>query len=178
MPIMQTCANPEKFMKILTYAILTLCLIFIAFGNLCYFTYGSNTSPLITEMLPAQDIIVIITKLLFIVNLLCSYAICIYPTNTIIEEWIWNKHDRSLSTYYKKNLSRALVAASSAYLGIALANKIDKFLGLMGALLCAPLALMFPSLIHLKLLAETKQEKAFDIFLVVLSSFILVFSTQ
>ena len=53
MPIMQTCAEPQKFDKILIYAILTLSLIFIGFGNLCYFTYGSDMDkPLITEMLP------------------------------------------------------------------------------------------------------------------------------
>ena len=157
MPIMQTCAQPEKFTKILTYAIFTLCLIFVAFGNLCYFTYGGNmNAPIITEMLPPQDKTVIATKLLFIVNLLCSYAICIYPTNTIIESWLFDRSNKSKTVYWLQNLSRTCVIILAAFLGVALADRIDKFLGLMGALLCAPLALMIPSLVHLKLLATTK----------------------
>ena len=178
MPIMQTCANPEIFTKILLAAIITLTIIYNAFGNLCYITYGNQMNqPLITEMLPADDNIVIITKLLFIGNLLCSYALCIYPTNTIIEGWIWNKDDKSDRTYFKKNISRALVALAAVILGVALASKIDKFLGLMGAVLCAPLAITFPALVHYKLLARTRTTKIVDITLVIISVFVFTFST-
>lgn len=157
MPIMQTCANPEKFTKVLMAAIATLSLIYILFGCLCYFTFGSNmNNPLITEMLPPADTVVVVTKLFFIINLICSYALCIYPTNTIIEGWLFKKGDDSAATYWLKNLSRAVVAMTAMYLGVALASKIDKFLGLMGALLCAPLALLFPALVHLNLIAKTK----------------------
>jgi amino acid permease len=52
-PIMQTVAEPQKFDKILNYAVLTFSLIFIRFENLCYFTFGSDMDkPLIKEMLP------------------------------------------------------------------------------------------------------------------------------
>lgn len=113
-------------------------------------------SPLITEMLPPADKVVVITKLLFIVNLICSYALTIYPTNQIIEGWIFGKTaEKSPLVYWLKNISRAAVAMTAMYLGVALADKIDKFLGLMGALLCAPLALLFPSLVHLQLMAKT-----------------------
>ena len=60
---------------------------------------------------------------------------------------------------------------------MALANKIDKFLGLMGAVLCAPLALMIPALVHLKLSAKTNSSKSADIFLVIISLLVLFFST-
>jgi amino acid permease len=79
---MQTCANPEKFTSILVAAMATLSVVYILFGCLGYVTYGDNmNNPLITEMLPAADTIVVVTKLVFIVNLICSYALCIYPTN-------------------------------------------------------------------------------------------------
>ena len=97
---------------------------------------------------------VVFIKLVFIVNLLCSYAICIYPTNTIVEGWIFGKR-QSKTVFWLKNISRCLVVLAAAYLGVALASKIDKFLGLMGAVLCAPLALTIPSLIDLKVRANT-----------------------
>ena len=62
-------------------------------------------------------------------------------------------------------------------MAVELASKIDKFLGLMGALLCAPLALTMPSLLHLKLIAKTRSEKTIDVTILILSVAVLVFST-
>ena len=64
-------------------------------------------------------------------------------------------------------------------LGACLASKIDKFLALIGAFLCAPLAIFFPALLHYNLLAKTKGQKAVDMALIVISVAIFVFcSTQ
>ena len=179
MPIMQTCATPEKFSRILFFAIITLSVIYAAFGNLCYLTYGSSLNkPMITEMLPPTDPIVIAIKLCFILSLFCSYAIFINPTNTIIESWIFGKKSSPMSSYYARNFSRFIVCISAAILGVALSEKIDKFIGLIGALLCAPLAIMMPSMLHLKLVAKKKRERTLDIVLIVISIFILVFSTS
>jgi hypothetical protein len=110
-------------------------------------------------MLPPADTVVVVTKLVFIINLWCSYALCIYPTNSIIEGWLHIKDKQSPAHYFLQNINRALVAISACYLGVALADKIDKFLGLMGAILCAPLALLFPAAVHLSLLAKTPRQK-------------------
>lgn len=141
-------------------------------------TYGSNmTEALITEMLPASDPLVIFTKMVFIVNLLCSYALTICPTNRIIEGWLFKKGDNSTATYWMQNFSRTLVALSACFFGVMLASKIDKFLGLMGALLCAPLALLFPTFCHIKLIAKTPKEKMIDFGVILIGFFVLIFST-
>ena len=62
-------------------------------------------------------------------------------------------------------------------MAVTLAHKMDKFLGLIGALLCAPLALTMPALLHLKLIAQSKKEKLFDILILFISVVVLVFST-
>ena len=54
---------------------------------------------------------------------------------------------------------------------------MDRFLGLLGALLGSPMAMTFPALIHYKLVAVGKWEKALDVFIIMLSAFTLVFST-
>lgn len=178
MPIMKACATPEHFTKIFLSAMATLIIVYVFFGCLCYAAYGSNdNAPLITEMLPAGDSLVITTKLVYIINLIFSYALCIYPTNQSIESILFDKDDNSTNTYWFKNLSRAFVAISACFLGVVLADEMDKVVGLMGALLCAPLAITLPALVHFTILAETKREKIADIGLVVLSIFILVFST-
>ena len=42
MPIMSNCACPEKFDKILFYALMTLTFIYIVFADFCYLVLGTN----------------------------------------------------------------------------------------------------------------------------------------
>jgi solute carrier family 36 (proton-coupled amino acid transporter) len=116
-------------------------------------------------------------------NLICSYAIMIFPTNTILEDYLYKrlskkKDSKSRKIYYwVQNISRVLICYMAAYAAIELHKKLDKFLSLLGALLCAPLAIMYPALIHLRIIARTKKEVITDLFLVILSLVVLVFST-
>ena len=71
---------------------MTLCFIFIFFGELAAITFGQNlTQPFITEMLPGHNIGVGLIKLAFTFNLICSYPITIKPTNEILENYIFPK---------------------------------------------------------------------------------------
>ena len=48
MPIMATCDCPERFPTLLAYAVSLLTLIYICFGEFCYYTFGSNlTEPIV-----------------------------------------------------------------------------------------------------------------------------------
>ena len=181
MPVMATTEKPEQFPRMLSYAIITLISIFVVYANLCYFTWGSNmTEPIVTQMLPADNIVVIIIKFLFTLNLVCSYPIVIQPCNTAVEliyEACFTKD--TMLMYWIQNFSRMAVAAVATICAVVLASKLDKFLGLMGSMLCAPLALFFPAVAHLKILAKTKTEKAVDIALIIIAVCIFFFcSTQ
>ena len=49
MPVMATCAEPEHFKRMLTYAFITLMIIFVLFGIVGYVAWGSTMNePLIT----------------------------------------------------------------------------------------------------------------------------------
>ena len=99
-----------------------------------------------------------------------TYPLTINPANTTfeaftIEKWFpkrksnlknpkkigW-KNPRSIC----KNFSRFLMVISAAYFGIELSNVLDKFVGLIGALFCAPLGMILPTLCHLKMIAATR----------------------
>ena len=69
------------------------------------------------------------------------------------------------------------MVVSAAILSIVLAKDMDKFLGLLGALLGSPMAMTIPALIHYKCVAETKCAKGVDVGIIILSLFTLVFST-
>jgi proton-coupled amino acid transporter len=89
MPIMQTCSCPDKFPYIFTGAVTLLTLVYIVFGEICYYAFGSGlTEPIIMQLMPADNPIIVTVKLLFCINLACSYPLCIYPVNQIIESYL------------------------------------------------------------------------------------------
>ncbi len=178
MPIMSTCNCPEKFPFLLASAVTLLTIIYIAFGELCYYTFGNTMDkPIILEMMPADNPIIIIVKMLFCINLACSYPLCIYPVNLILESYLFKNFQRTPARKWLKNLSRGLVVASAAVLAVVFSSKLDKFLSLLGALLCAPLAFTIPTLCHYKLIATTRRQKIEDMIIVCISFVILVFCT-
>ena len=76
-----------------------------------------------------------------------------------------------------KNLQRTLVVVITVIISLTIADKIDKFLGLVGALLCAPLAMTIPALVHLILVSKSKKAQFIDIMLIAGSIAVLAFST-
>ena len=61
MPVMSACDCPEKFDKIMFYALLTLTVIYCIFSNLCYMILGSELdTPFITQELDQSSSIVIV----------------------------------------------------------------------------------------------------------------------
>lgn len=92
----------------------------------------------------------------FIFVMIFSIPLTIYPTNVIFESYTvdkWFKNSKYL--YHIKNMSRFLITVVICYFAIELADVLDTFLGLLGAVLCAPLALMIPTFCHLKMCAKT-----------------------
>jgi len=180
MPVMATTEKPENFKAMLTYAFITLMSFFILFAMICSVAWGSNMDQaIVLQMLPADSVTVIIIKFLYSLNLVCSYPITICPANAAIEGWLCGclKKDKT-KLYWMQNLSRTLVTTAAAVLAVCLASKIDKFLGLIGSFLCAPLALFFPAMLHLKLLAKSKTDKFVDWMLIIVSILIFFFCSM
>lgn len=166
MPIMQLTKKPEKFGTILIAAMATLVTCQVTFGTLTYLTYGSDMDEqIITEMLPKDNWLVIVIKLAFVLCILASYSITASPCFTIGEGWLNLKRTSNMSTL----LFRFILVVASVVLATTVADKLDKFLGLLGSLLCAPLALTMPALLHLKVIAKTPGERFFDFAIIAVS---------
>ena len=141
------------------------------FSALCYYAWGDGiVEPLITELLPASDIWVQIVKLLFCINLIYSYRICIVPTFNTLETYILgiketNKDEdkdgeleaeEDNATYWKVNALRSFVIACTVLIVLVVADYLDKFYALSGAILGMTNVLLLPSICHLKLVSVTR----------------------
>ena len=179
MPIMQASEVPEQFDDILFWAVLTLVSVYASLGVITNLAFGDMKGiQAITMALPQDSILVKSIMVLMIGMMIFSYPICIYPTNLNLEKYTidkWMKGKNKTLIYWMKNMSRLTLCALTAYMAIELQNVLDLFIGLFGAICCGPVAMIIPTLCHLKLLAKTNREKIEDIIIVAIGSAVMVF---
>lgn len=136
----------------------TVTVIYVAFGQFCCIAWGQAIqTPLITDRLP-HGTVTYVLMLLFCGNLLFSYPLLLHPSVTISESYIFGKRltedldeegfPKSRTTYWLQNLYRVFLVAASIGVTLLLGNSVDQFLGLVGAVTCAPLALSLPVIFH------------------------------
>ena len=134
-------------------------------------------TPLITDELP-NSAITYIVKFLFSINLLFSYPLVLYPANIIVENILYDNMPKTRRRQMLKNITRTLMVGATVTITILLGDKLDKFLSILGALTCTPIAFTFPALFHFKSCAETKTQKFIDGSLVFASLIIMVYCTS
>jgi len=172
MPIYEQTRKSVNFQKMLTMSILSLILLFASFGLLCYRYFGhmEESKTFVIQNLDQNDWFVKVTRLLFCINLVFSYPLTVYPTNKILESFIFVKMLHNTPTRkWLKNLSRTIICFLGCFLSISFSNVLDKFLGVSGAVIGIPIILIIPTLCHYKLIAESRRDKILDITLILFS---------
>ena len=157
MPVMQACECPEIFDRILISAVGTLTMVFCFFCTLSYLAFGNMKEQIVTQMLPQGDFLVKLLIMGYTFVIIFTYPLTIYPTNTILDSYmvevVFPKQSRGRT--WLKNFSRFCICFFAAYLGIEFKESLDRVISLIGALFCAPVALIIPTFCHLILLAKT-----------------------
>ena len=85
-----------------------------------------------------------------IFNLCITYPLNIYPTNTVIESYLFKGWPKSWKRKWSKNIFRVIVVAATVVLTCSL-KRMDKLQSLNGALCCTPIAFILPTLFHYKI---------------------------
>ena len=154
LPVQDITAKPESYKWIVWGVILTTAVVYIAFGQFCVFAWGQNITVLITDELP-HDIVGYSVLFLFSINLVFSFPLVLYPAHKIIENYLYRGWEKSKKRQWSKNTNRTLLVGFIVIVTILLGQKLDKFLSLLGAITCTPIAFSFPTLFHWKACAET-----------------------
>ena len=165
-PIMETTSRPDLYPYILSTVIFSLTLFFIFFGNFCYFIYGYDRldeDPMITSLLPNDDVPIIIVKIIWIINLICTYPLVLHPANMVIESYIFRGWRKSPTRRWSKNATRTVLVIFTIALSLYLMDTLDKLESINGAFACIPLAFLLPCMFHYKLVAETPMQKFIDL---------------
>lgn len=171
-PVMETTSRPDLYPMVLAAVFIFLSTFYVFFGNFTYFVYGATqleTSPLITDLLPATKAPVLIIYIIWIINLIFTYPLVLHPAITVVESYLFKKMQKSTKKTWLQNLSRTVLVGLTVVLSVSLLETLDKLESLNGAFACIPLAFLLPNLFHYKLVAETRGEKMFDLSLVAMS---------
>lgn len=91
MPVMQASEVPEDFDKIFICANITITIIYVSLGTCAYLAYGNLHVQSITEALPNDDLAVRIVIMAYLVVVIFTYPISIYPANRSLEAYTVNK---------------------------------------------------------------------------------------
>jgi len=182
LPVQDITAKPEQYTYVVISVISVTCAIYIFFGLFCNISWGDQlTTPLITDQLTSGDIAPVwvgqLIQILYTLNLLFSFPLVLYPTIMINENYLFDNWGKTPKRQWFKNLERFLQVGFVVGLTISLGNKLDKFLSILGALACTPVAFLFPSYFHYKLCAQTTKQKFIDLALVGMSVVIQIYCT-
>lgn len=157
--------------------------IYLLFGFSVLFAYGNVLSldSIITQTITRLegkgevDYFIIVIKVLFSFNLIFSYPLVIFPANMILEDNLYKGWPKSPRRKWAKNLNRAIMVIFTVIISILMASQLDKFLALLGALGCTPIAFTLPTLMHMKLCNPGPRALLYDKIVVGVSLVILVF---
>ena len=159
MPLMSASKNRKDFGTLLATAMGFLCIVYILFANLCYYTFGKDLdNPIITEMMPAGNKIIMVVKFLFMLNLVFSYPLIIFITNIILESYSFSKGTlkrKPKCRYYLKNLQRSFVLFLGIICAIYFRKTLDKLSALSGSIFGTNIVMTLPCVLHYKLVAKT-----------------------
>ena len=195
LPVMREAERPDLYPMQTICALIVLCTTYIMFAFTCYYAWGTTLDQsVVTEMLPADNHFVQLMKMLFCVNLMISYPITTVPVFHALEAVIGKKEtskegegednegnptgepeSESRLQYWLINAMRSGVVAFTVLIVLLVYKELDTFISVAGAVFGMANVLLLPAIAHLKLMAETKFQKSFDIFVIVFACIMMVF---
>jgi len=170
--------SKEKYMVpyIFRSSIFAVCALYGIFAHICFFAFGRDTQQMITLNLNQESVIPQIIYCAYILVLIPTILVQFFPAVGVLEQrYIDTKFTGKANTIIT-DVFRGVVMIVNILLAILIGKHFDLALSLLGTMTCVPLGISFPGLIHLKLMAKTKRERAFDYGLIVVGFLITIMS--
>lgn len=177
LPVQDVTKNPETYFRIVAAVIAFVGFLYIGFGVYCTLIWRSSIEEIITSQVEkfAPEGLQYTIIILFCFNLLFSYPLVLYPAHLIVENTLYSTWPKSKKRQWTKNFSRFLLVLFTVIVTMLVADNIGKFLGILGAVTCTPIAFTFPAMFHLKIIAKTKCQIWTDWIIIVFSLVVMVF---
>lgn len=143
LPIKAEMNQAWEFDKLLSYMMTCVTVILVFFGSINVFAYGSDLEDVITLNLPDSYWVAGII-LAYVVAIVLSVPLVLHPAFQIIEKY-------AKLQGLQVDAMRISVVVLTVLLGFFARHSLALCVSVIGGFFCAPLAFIFPSLIHIKL---------------------------
>eukprot|EP00929_Paragymnodinium_shiwhaense_P057687 TRINITY_DN28885_c0_g1_i1.p1 TRINITY_DN28885_c0_g1~~TRINITY_DN28885_c0_g1_i1.p1 ORF type:complete len:554 (-),score=66.77 TRINITY_DN28885_c0_g1_i1:97-1758(-) len=148
--------SPElrpAFKSIVAWTLSGICFFYICFAFLVYLAFTDETRTIVLLNLPAGSPTKSAAQILFSISISMTYPLMMYPVTGILEPWVL----RPLTQFGQRScgqtgrrLFRTLLVVFTAFVAGGCAAEFTNFVSVVGSLLCTPLLIVYPTLIHWK----------------------------
>ena len=148
LPIQSSMENPQDMESLLTWVVAGVASLLVGFGGFCYYVYGARTQNVIINNMPKDNILTDVTKWMYLIVAIVTIPMCMFPAIRLYEKRIFRKQRKSGKKLQKSGL-RTFVTFLCLLVAIVGGKELDHLVSVIGGLFSAPLALVFPPLLHL-----------------------------
>eukprot|EP00927_Polykrikos_kofoidii_P011370 TRINITY_DN14817_c0_g2_i1.p1 TRINITY_DN14817_c0_g2~~TRINITY_DN14817_c0_g2_i1.p1 ORF type:complete len:324 (+),score=43.28 TRINITY_DN14817_c0_g2_i1:141-974(+) len=161
-PIYKTHANKDRFVPLLTSTIVFIILIFSSFATANVLLFGNALKPVLTMNLPINSSFAGWVPAAFTVASLVLVNLMAWPLYEILENVAAWCCGALVSGRGRVNAFRTGLIVVCAVLARIGGDRLNDFLALVGAVGCMPLALVYPAVVHFRLVATSNTERVMD----------------
>jgi len=176
-PVYETAQDKEMVPALLTLVSFVITVIFTLFGLLFYMAFGDEVASLATLNLPPHSWTGSTFPLLFVIAGLATIPLDFIIIFQMYEPQIaWSKS--SLIRTWQKNASRVGVLFMTMLITDCGGQNLQNWLGLIGGICCATLALMLPAAMDIAICKPSRLWLMIDIVTFVVGTFVMIASTE
>lgn len=178
-PVQDSMRHPEKFPMVLGLVIMSSTLLFITIASVGYLAYGSLIETVILLNLPQRNVFVNLIQFFYSLAIMLSTPLQLFPAIKIIENKVFPKFTKiyvkkddnttdvelrpnsgklSWKVKWLKNFVRAVIVALVILMAYFGADRLDKFVAIIGSFACIPLVYMYPPMLHLQSYSRPKSQ--------------------
>jgi proton-coupled amino acid transporter len=168
LPIHDAMRRPSHFTALLAGNTALMITTYAAFAGVGYMAFGSGVHDVIILNLPRHSLLSAGIQLAYCLAVVFTFPLQLFPVLQIVEKG----HTRGVTTV---NLIRSIIVVLISLVAIVSTQHLEHLLSLIGALCCAPLAFIFPSVIHFHLVASSTWERLLDVVFAVVGVAIMAF---
>ena len=145
LPIQEAMRQPQKFPGVLFAVMVIITVLYVTIGAVSYAAYGSATETVVLLSLPQDDKLVNAVQLLYSAAIFLSTPLQIFPAIKITENALFARSGK-YNPYIKwqKNVYRFFIVALCMLIAWGGADKLDKFVALVGNFACIPMVFIYP----------------------------------
>lgn len=174
-PIYRQAKVKRNFMNIQNSALFTVVALYVSVGLFCYLAFGEDSKGPITITLNQSKWFIKVLELLYMVALLLTVMLQLYPAIEIILKYTSNKMEQSTARYVVQMVIRSLIMILCIVLAVTFGESFDTVLSIVGNIFCVPLSCMIPAILHYRLVATTVLDKVRDMVLLCFGVLCMIF---